>query len=420
MSMRRIIIAVSASVVALVIVVLVLPFLVDVNHFRPILEQEARRRLGRPVKLGQMHLKLLPIAFRADHASVGEDPRFGQGQFAQMHDLDIHLGFWPLIRNSAGLWNFASLGHPSESTPQAKPAGRKTKPEVVAPQESPQPSSGIEFSFDYLSIVDGTVALTDNQKRQPRAVYDHIDLKVSSFVPGQPFTVSAGVHLPGEGRQEVRLDGKVGPIQEQTILDTAVDAKVDLNDVRLSGLKKFLNAEMLEGTDFVISGHASVKNQNHTLASDGQITLKDLRVKGTDVGQKISADYKFSDNLTSDLLTIGKGDLRFGAMPLSVTGNLRPSPSLLDVRLQTSNASIEELARLASKFGLRLDPGMKVNGDLSGDVRAKGPSDKPTIEGMVSGRHIGISGGPVLQPVDVTDVNLTITTQSIESNNFTA
>src|SRR5215813_6449079 len=422
MSMRRIIIAVSASVVALVIVVLVLPFLVDVNHFRPILEQEARRRLGRPVKLGQMHLKLLPIAFRADHASVGEDPRFGQGQFAQMHDLDIHLGFWPLIRNSAGLWNFASLGHPSESTPQAKPAGRKTKPEVVAPQESPQPSSGIEFSFDYLSIVDGTVALTDNQKRQPRAVYDHIDLKVSSFVPGQPLTVSAGVHLPGEGRQEVRLDGKVGPIQEQTILDTAVDAKVDLNDVRLSGLKKFLNAEMLEGTDFVISGHTSVKNQNHTLASDGQITLKDLRVKGTDVGQKISADYKFSDNLTSDLLTIGKGDLRFGAMPLSVTGtaNLRPSPSLLDVRLQTSNASIEELARLASKFGLRLDPGVKVNGDLSGDVRAKGPSDKPTIEGMVSGRHIGISGGPVLQPVDVTDVNLTITTQSIESNNFTA
>jgi len=438
--MRKIIISVFVFVVALVIVVVALPLLIDVNYFRATLEHEARQRLGRPVKLGQMHLRLLPIAFRVDDASIVEDPRFGQGQFAQAKDVRINLKLWPLlhkqleiisldlrgpqielIHNDAGVWNFSSIGKTPE-VPTAKPS-TTTKQSPVPSQQGPsQPTLGTIVALDYLSISDGTIALTDQQKHQPRAVYDHIDLKVSHFAPGQPFTISAGVHLPGEGRQEVRLDGKVGPVNERTIVDTAINATVDLNDVRLSGVKKFLNSKALEGTDFVISGHTSVKNQNHTLASDGQITLKNLRVNGTDVAQKISADYKCSDNLISDLLTIDKGDFRFGAMPLSVTGtaNLRSSPSVLDVRLQTSNASIEELVRLASKFGLRLDPGMKVNGDLSGDVHAKGPSDKPTIEGTVSGRHIGISGGPVLQPVDVADVNLTITPQSIESNTFTA
>jgi len=65
---------------------------------------------------------------------------------------------------------------------------------------------------------------------------------------------------------------------EQKIGNTADDAKVDLNDVRLSGLKKFLNAKALEGTDFVVSGHMSLNSQNGNLASDGQVTLKKLHV----------------------------------------------------------------------------------------------------------------------------------------------
>jgi len=438
--MRKIIISLFVFVVVLVIVVMALPLLIDVNNFRGTLEHEARQRLGRPVKLGQMHLKLLPIAFRVDNASIGEDPRFGQGQFAQAKDVRINLKLWPLlhkqleitsldlrgpqielIHNPDGVWNFSSIGKTPE-VPTAKPSTTIKQSPVPSQQGPSQPTPGTIVALDYLSISDGTIALTDQQKQQPRAVYDHIDLKVSHFVPGQPFTVSAGVHLPGEGRQEVRLNGRVGPVNERTIVDTAMNATVDLNDVRLSGVKKFLNSQALEGTDFVISGHMSVNNQNETLASDGQVTLKNLSVKGTDIGKTITADYKFSDNLARDLLTIGKGDFRFGATPLSVTGmvNLGSTPSVLDMRLHTSDASIEELARLASKFGLPLDSGMKVDGEVNGDVHAKGPSDKPSIEGTVSAHHLGISGGSIPQPVGVTDVNLTITPQSIESNTFTA
>jgi len=138
------------------------------------------------------------------------------------------------------------------------------------------------------------------------------------------------------------------------------------------------------------------------------------------VAQTIKADYKVTDNLVSDQLAIGKGDIRLGTTPLSITGtvNLGRTPPVLDVRLRTSDASIEELMQVASKFGIALGPELKVEGDMTGDVYAKGPSDKPTIEGTVSAHHIGIRGGSIPQPVDVRDVRLTITPQSIESNVF--
>ena len=42
-----------------VIALLALPFLIDVNHFRPTIEAKLQQTLGRPVQIGEMHLSLL-------------------------------------------------------------------------------------------------------------------------------------------------------------------------------------------------------------------------------------------------------------------------------------------------------------------------------------------------------------------------
>src|SRR5207248_10837686 len=55
-----------------------------------------------------------------------------------------------------------------------------------APKSS---GSNSQFSLSELAIQDGLVAVTDLQKRQPRAVYDHIDGTLNDFAPGQPFAV---------------------------------------------------------------------------------------------------------------------------------------------------------------------------------------------------------------------------------------
>ncbi len=445
--MRKAGITVLVIIVLIVIALAVAPSFIDVNKYRGRIESELRTRLGRPVTLGQMHLKLLPPVFRVENVNIGEDPRFGPGPFAQVRDLYVSVKLWPLfrkdvqvkslqlarptvelIRNAAGVWNFASLGHPAEAAPAPQPVPqpvpRPTPQPQPAPSPEPQPQSqpAQAFSLDHLSLTDGTIALTDFQKHQSRAVYDHIDVDLQDFAPGKPFTISAAVHLPGKGSQVAELHGKIGPLNDQNSLATPLDATVKLSNVDLGGLQKFLNTQALAGTDAVVSGMMSLKNQNGNLGSEGTLKFDQAKVRNVAIGYPIDADFKFTDNLNTDVLSVERGDLRLGGTPFSITGtvNTKSTPSQLDVQLKASNASIAELARLAAAFGVAFNPGTKIAGNLSADIHARGPSDKPALNGNLSANNVEISGGSVPQPVKLSPLQLQLTPQDIRSNSFTA
>ncbi len=429
--MRKAGIAILVILVLIVVALLVAPMFINVNQYRGRIESELGARLGRSVTLGQMHLRLLPPVFRAENVIIGEDPRFGPGPFAQARDLYVSVKFWPLlrkdvqvkslqlvrptvelIRDARGVWNFASLGHPAAAAPPA--------PQRVPQPQPPQPAQA--FSLDHLTITDGTIALTDYQKHEPRAVYDHIDLDLKNFAPGRPFTVSAAVHLPGKGSQVAELRGKIGPLNDQDLLATPLDATVKLSEVDLAGAQKFLHSQALSGTDVVISGTMSLKNEGGNLSSRGSLRLDQARVRNVAIGYPINADYSFTDNLNTNVINIQKGDLKLGATPFSVTGtvNTRPAPSQLDVELKASNASIAELARLAAAFGVAFSPQTKITGKLNADIHARGPSDRPALSGNLSAQDVEISGGSVAQPVRLSPVQLALTPQDVRSNAFTA
>src|SRR5207237_10148546 len=134
--------------VLFLVVIFAVPALVDVNSYRGRIQSELQSRLGRPVTLGQLHLSLLPLAFRADNVAVGEDPSFQSTRpFAQASELSVSVALWPLlhkdvqvksltlnqpkielIRNAAGTWNFASLGQ----SPAPAAAAQKQPQHIVA------------------------------------------------------------------------------------------------------------------------------------------------------------------------------------------------------------------------------------------------------------------------------------------------
>ena len=111
--------------------------------------------------------------------------------FAQAAELDIRLKLQPLlhkrvqveslqmvrphvelIRGSDGAWNFSSIGtHNQQQSKEEQQAGQ-TKP----------------LQLDRFQIVDGAVAITDQQRNQPRMEYDHIDLFLKDYAPGNPLT----------------------------------------------------------------------------------------------------------------------------------------------------------------------------------------------------------------------------------------
>src|SRR6185437_14463631 len=162
--MRKLGIALVVIVVLLVAVVLIVPRLIDVNHYHGQIQAELQKRLGRTVTLGEMHLSLFPPSFQVQNPVIGEDPRFSFNQnrpFAAAEKLAVSVELMPLlhkdlevkslelirphielVRDQQGAWNFATLGQ------EPKPAAAPTAPATTAkkgpaphgkPQTQPQP-----------------------------------------------------------------------------------------------------------------------------------------------------------------------------------------------------------------------------------------------------------------------------------------
>jgi uncharacterized protein involved in outer membrane biogenesis len=327
-----------------------------------------------------------------------------------------------MIRNPQGVWNFSTIGKAqaapaATSQPGQKPSAPPTQ-EQKEPQSSPQ---GQQFELGRLQINDGQVAITDYQKKQPRAVYDHIDLDLSGYAPGKPVNIDLAAHLPGTGKQEIRLTGKGGPMQDDP-LKTDFNGTLKLDGVSLAGIKKFVNSQALADMDFTATGSTDVSNKGGVVSAKGNVTLQNPRVRNTNIGYPIAADFDVADDLNRDFITINKGNLKLGTTPIDVKGtfNAAPTPAQLDLRAIVKNASIADAAKLAGAFGVAFNPGMEVNGTVDGDITAKGSASSPVMNGTLAAKELVISGKQLAQPVHVTQVNLGLTPTTIRSNEFVA
>ncbi len=428
--MRKAAIAIIVVLVVVIALAAIVPQFIDVNRYRGKIQAELEQRLNRPVTLGAIHASLLPPSAKVDNAVIGEDKDFQTGRpFASAELLTVSLKFWPLlhgdfqvnaitlkrpqvelVRNAKGVWNFASLGNRTV-TGATTPA----KPEQ-------KPASEQNFSLGELNLTDGTVAVTDQEKHQPRAIYDHIDLALQDFAPGKPFKLNLAAHLPGQGQQTINLDGRGGPIDDASMINTPFDGNLKFEQVSLSGIQKFLNSSALEGTNATITGEASVKSKSGKVSSKGNLKIENAVVKGHAIGYPITADYDASDDLNNDLVQIGHANIKLGSTPLSIAGSLnaKNTPSLMDIKLNASDVSIAEIAKLAAAFGYAFNPNMQAAGRLTADIHAQGSTESPVLNGTLAAQQLVISGKDLPQPVKVPQIQLALSPESIRSGNFTA
>ena len=442
--MRKLVIAVVAVVVLFVLVMLLLPHLIDVNQYRGQIQAQLQNRLHRPVQLGAMSLAVFPLRVRVQDVNIGEDPRFHSNlPFAQVGEMDIRLKLLPLlaknieidsltlqhpkielIRDEAGVWNFASLGQ-APSAPPTNAAPAPAQPPIQPPPSSaqaPASSQGGTFTLNELKIADGQVAVTDFQKRQARAVYDHIDLTLKDYSPNKPFSIDLAAHVPGKGAETLSLSGKGGPINQAQVLNTPFEGKLTLSEVSLAGAQKFLNTAALEGTDAVLSGSTDLTNTGGKMAAKGSLKINDAVIRNVQVGYPITADFDVTNDLSSDVIQIKQGEVKLGSTPLSISGtlNTRSTPIVADVNVTAKDASIEDAARLAAAFGIAFSPNTKITGRVTANLHAQGPIDNLALSGTVNDRNIEVTGKDIPAAVKVPSLDLTMTPQEIRSSPFTA
>ena len=135
-------------VALLLVIVLAIPFLINVNQFRPRLEAALTQALGREVKLGDLKLSLLSGSVEASDLDIADDAAYSKTPFIRAKSLKVGVELEPLIfskklnvtgieitdpeialvQSDAGVWNFASLGTKTQPVFTASPTARLRHP----------------------------------------------------------------------------------------------------------------------------------------------------------------------------------------------------------------------------------------------------------------------------------------------------
>lgn len=172
--MRKIGIGLGIILVLVIVSVGIFAATFDVNKYRGTIHSELQKRLGRSVNLGDMHLKLFLLRLGVQDLAIADDPRFSpDAPFVKAKELEVSVKLLPLlhkqieidslnlerpsvnlIRNQAGEWNFACVGHPpgiANPAKQAVSAPSKNKPSAKQGPATAPPSEIRSTPFNVVS-----------------------------------------------------------------------------------------------------------------------------------------------------------------------------------------------------------------------------------------------------------------------------
>ena len=384
-------------VVALIIVILVaLPFVINVNSFRPKIEAEATDALGRQVKVGNLSLSILSGSVTADNISIADDPAFGTAPFVTAKSLKVGVELMPLITSKQlnvtditleqpqitllkaanGKWNFSSLGGNAAKAPST-PTASSSSPSTGGSSSTPN------VSVAKLSVTDGKLIVGDaNSKAKPH-IYDDVNITVSNFSLTSQFPFSLKAKLPAGGSADI--SGQAGPINATDAAKTPFDAKVKVNNMDI----------VASGFIDPASGIAGQANFDGTLNSNGTMA----KAVGTFTGNKLQFSPKGSPapkavvikhtvdvDLDKQTANITQGDIEIGKAVAHLTGTFKSEgeSQLVNMKLNAPNMPVEELQAMLPALGVVLPSGSQLKGGtLSADLGIVGPVDKLVITGPV-------------------------------------
>ncbi|MGZ4733712.1 MAG: AsmA family protein [Terriglobales bacterium] len=380
---------VGIVIAVLLLIVIALPFLINVNSFRPKLESALTEALGREVKVGNLSLSILSGSVSAEDLSIADDPAFSKDPFIRAKSLKVGVEVMPLIfskalhvtditldrpeiallRDAGGKWNFSSLGSKSESAAKPAPASGA--------------SSTPDLSVSKLDVKDGRLLVNRANSSIKPHVYDNVNISVRDFSPKSQFPFTITANLPAGG--SAKLEGKAGPINSSDVSASPIEAQISVKGLDLTA-SGFVDPS---------TGIAGVADFDGTLNSDGHVlrtsgTLKaaklKLAVKGTPAPQPVTVKYATDFDLQKQGGTLTQGDVSLGKALAKLTGTYQSQgeSTILNMKLNADGMPVDDLQAMLPALGIILPSGSKLQGGtLSVNVGITGPVDKLVIVGPI-------------------------------------
>jgi AsmA protein len=379
----------------LIVIVLVAPFLIPVNQFRPTIEEKASAALGRKVEVGNLSLSLISGSIGADNLSIADDPKFGQTPFLTAKSVRVGVEIMPLIfskalnvtdivvdspqvlliRGAGGQWNYSSLGGSAAKSQAARPAAAK-------PSEPPSSASPGELSVGKLELKNGriTIGSTGSQKR---SVYDNVGVTASNVSLTSKFPVTVTADLPGGGN--VKLDGTVGPVDEADTVLTPVDAKLTVNSLNLASTGVLDPSAGLGGLLDLNATFASAKGEAQVKGSS-KLSNAMLVAGGAPATVPVDVDFDTKYNLVKNTGVLEPSTLKIGAAAahLSGTYEMPTDGAILHIKVEGKDMPAKDLQAFLPALGIHMPTGASLQaGTLGTNLDLSGPTNKIVTTGNV-------------------------------------
>ena len=379
----------------LILAVISVPFLINVDQFRPTLQSELTSALGRPVTLGNLQLKILRGEVSADDLSVAEDPAFGKPAFLRAKSLHIGVELWPfifsrklivtdldidqpeidLVQSSTGAWNFSSLGGKSKAA-QSPPAARMP----------------LDLSVKVVKITNGRLTLSRTVGHWKPLVLQQVNIEIHDLSAAAAFPLTLSAHVRGGGT--LRLEGKAGPINPVDSAMTPVTvslsaSKLDLagsgmNDIApdITGLVSFDGSGESDGTNMRIKG--KFRGEKLKLAKNGTPATRPLEI-----------DFSVQHDLQKHSGVLHQGDIHIGNAAAHITGSYaeKGESMVLNMKLSGPTMSIQELEAFLPPVGVVLPAGTSLQGgSASVNLSMEGPADRLVTTGSLAVNGTRLAG----------------------------
>ena len=390
--MKKLLIIFGSIVALLVLAVVALPFLVDAEKFRPMVESKAKEAVGRQITIGKMEMSLFKGGVVLNDVVVADDPAFSKSPFIQAKSLTVGVEMMPLImsrdvrvtsvvldepqinivRNNAGKWNFDSLG-------------------AATKEEHKGSSSNQDLTVQNLNVAHGRISVTQGSKAR---VYDDVNVSLKNFSEKSVFPFSVDMKTPGGG--SMAMEGEAGPLAHGDMTQTPMHGTIKVENLDLAS-SGFMAPE--SGVAGIVDFDGTVKSDGKTLHSEGKSSAKNLRLVkgGAPAHQVVHVDYASDLNLAEKRGTLTRADISAGngGAPAHVTGNFSThgDTTVLDAKLKASRMPIDTIEGLLPALGVVLPAGSQLQGGtVNADLAVQGPIDRLVTTGPIDIANAKLAG----------------------------
>ncbi len=378
---------IGIAILVVIVILLVLPFVIPVNKFRPTIEQQASQALGRKVTVGNLSLSILGGSLGMDDLAISDDPKFNSGPFLTAKEVKVGVELMPLIfskelnvteisivkpqvvmlKDPSGKWNFSSIGNSTAAPKSSSSSGS---------------SSAQSVSVKKLSLKDGQITL-GNTNSQKRSIYNNVDLTASDVSMSNNFPVTLSMDLPGGG--DLKVDGKVGPVDQTNAAFTEQNVKltVDKLDLAKTG---YLDPSL--GLAGIVDINANLVSQGGHMTTKGQLTLTKavLVAGGSPSGVPAVIDFDTNYDMASGSGVLNPSSLKIGNAKTNLNGTYKSEGDefVVDMKVNGQGLPATDLETFLPALAINLPTGSKLTaGTLSTNLHITGPTNKLVTDGTI-------------------------------------